>query len=220
MTTALAQYGAALRRAAAGRPAHLQLIDPAANRPVRRLAPWDWCADRRPGDESLLTRCTGPTLDVGCGPGRLVAALTARGLPALGVDVSAEAVRQARRRGATARHACVFAPVEDEGGWRHVLLADGNIGIGGDPERLLRRCRELLAPGGDVLVELDPPGTGSWRGEVALRTGDLVSTPFPWAAVAADDVDTLAHATALPVLERWTHARRCFVRLGTAENRP
>jgi SAM-dependent methyltransferase len=212
MTTALAHYGAALREAASGRPADLRLIDAVAHHPLRRMSAGDWFAERTPGDDSLLARCTGPTLDVGCGPGRLVAALTARGLPALGVDVSAEAVRQARRRGAPARHACVFGPVE--GDWRHLLLADGNIGIGGDPERLLRRCGTLLAPDGDILVEVDPPGTGSWRGQVALSIGNRVSSPFPWAAVAADDLDPLARVARLTVLERWTSARRCFARLG------
>jgi SAM-dependent methyltransferase len=214
MTTALAHYGAALREAAAGHPAPLHLVDPDACRPVRRLAPGDWCADRTPGDDGLLDRCIGPTLDVGCGPGRLVAALTAMGVTALGVDVSAEAVRQARRRGAPALRGCVFAPVEGEGGWRHVLLADGNIGIGGDPERLLRRCRQLLAAGGDILVEVDPPGAGSWRGQVALRHRERTSSPFPWAAVAADDLERVARVAALRVLERWTEARRCFARLG------
>lgn len=212
MTTALAQYGAALRQAATGRPADLHLVDPVARRPVRQLHAGDWFAEQTPGDDSLLDRCIGPTLDVGCGPGRLVAALTARGLTALGVDVSAEAIRQTRRRGAPARHACVFGPVE--GGWRHLLLADGNIGIGGDPERLLRRCLDLLAPDGDILVEVDPPGAGSWRGQVALSTGDRISSPFPWAAIAADDVDMLAQAATLAVLDRWTSARRCFARLG------
>jgi hypothetical protein len=110
----------------------------------------------------------------------------------------------------------VFSPLPGEGTWRHILLADGNIGIGGDPARLLARCRDLLAPGGDILVELDPPGTGSWQGPVALchdgRTGPL----FPWAAVAADDLDALAHHTALSVLEQWTEARRCFARLACA----
>ena len=212
MTTVLAHYGAALRQAASGRPANLHLVDPVARRTVRRLNAGDWFAERTPGDESLLDRCAGPTLDVGCGPGRLVAALAARGLDALGVDVSAEAVRQARRRGAPVRHACVFGAVE--GGWRHLLLADGNVGIGGDPERLLRRCHDLLAPGGDILVEVDPPGAGSWRGEVALCVGDRVSSPFPWAAVATDDLDVPARAAALAVLERWTSARRCFARLG------
>jgi SAM-dependent methyltransferase len=213
VTTALAQYGSALRAAAAGRPAPLHLIDLAARRPVRQLAPHDWCAERTPGDESLLARCTGRTLDVGCGPGRLVAALTALGIPALGIDVSAEAVRQARRRGASAYRACVFGPVAGEGGWRHVLLVDGNIGIGGDPERLLARCRQLLAPGGDILVETDPAGAGSWRGHVVLRHHDRVSSPFPWAAVADDDLAAVAQRSCLSIVERWTEARRCFARL-------
>ena len=51
------------------------------------------------GDDGLLRRCTGPVLDVGCGPGRLTGALTARGHVALGVDVSAGAVRLARAPG-------------------------------------------------------------------------------------------------------------------------
>jgi SAM-dependent methyltransferase len=213
VTNVLAHYGAALREAAAGRPAPLQLIDPATSRPARQLATHDWCAERTPGDGSLLARCTGPTLDVGCGPGRLVAALAMLGVPALGIDVSAEAVRQARRRGATAYRACVFGPVVGEGAWRHVLLVDGNIGIGGEPERLLARCRRLLAPGGDILVETDPAGSGSWRRHVVLRHRDRVSAPFPWAAVADDDLAAVARGSALSIVERWTEARRCFARL-------
>ena len=213
MSTALAHYGAALRAAAAGRPARLQLVDPVASRPVRQLAPHDWCTDRLPGDESLLARCTGPTLDVGCGPGRLVAALTAMGVTGLGVDISGEAVRQARRRGAPAQHVSVFGPVDNAGGWTHVLLADGNIGIGGDPALLLRRCRQLLRPGGDILLETDPPGAGSWQGPVALCHQDRTSTPFPWAAVAADDLDALARDAGVRVLDRWTRSGRCFARL-------
>jgi hypothetical protein len=40
------------------------------------------------------------------------------------------------------------APLPGEGRWRRVLLADGNIGIGGDPPRLLRRCRRLAGAAG------------------------------------------------------------------------
>jgi SAM-dependent methyltransferase len=208
-------YGTVLRKAATGQPVSVYLVDPDANRPPQPLTPQDWCGDLRPGDHGLLGRCTGPTLDVGCGPGRLTAALVAAGRAALGVDVSAEAVRQARRRGAPAQHGCVFSPVAGEGSWRHVLLADGNIGIGGDPGQLLTRCRELLDPDGDILVELDPPGTGSWRGLAALRHDDRTSPPFPWAVVAADDLAALARRSALRVLDHWTEARRWFARLAT-----
>jgi SAM-dependent methyltransferase len=213
MSNALAYYGAALRRAAAGEATVLHLVDPRAARPVRELVPGDWCAGPRPGDRGVLARCTGPSLDVGCGPGRLAAALATAGVPALGIDVSAEAVRQARHRGAPARRADVFGPVPEAGTWRHVLLVDGNVGIGGDPHRLLNRCRELLAAGGDILVELDPPGAGSWRGEVVLRHRGRTSRPFPWAVLAADDLGALAERVALSVLESWMEARRWFARL-------
>jgi len=46
------------------------------------------------------------------------------------------------------------------GRWAHVLLADGNVGIGGDVVALLRRCAELVRPGGTVVVEVERPGAG------------------------------------------------------------
>lgn len=36
-----------------------------------------WTSEEAPGDAGLLARCRGPVLDVGCGPGRLAAALMA-----------------------------------------------------------------------------------------------------------------------------------------------
>jgi SAM-dependent methyltransferase len=216
--SALTGYATALRRAAAGAPVRLHLV--AAGRPVRVLDPARWCA-LRPGDTGVVDRCAGPSLDVGCGPGRFTAALAARGLPAVGIDICPEAVRQTRRRGAVAHRLDVFSPSVERlrtghrrGAWRHVLLTDGNIGIGGDPARLLRRCARLLAPGGDILVEVDPPGSGSWSGPVALVGEDGASAPFAWAAVDAAGVDALADAAALVVLEHWTEARRWFVRVG------
>lgn len=210
--SALAVFDAALRRADSGRPTVLALRDDRGRE--HRLDPHAWCRDDLAGDGSMLDRCAGPTLDVGCGPGRLAAALTRRGCPALGVDISAAAVRLARRRGATVLRRDVFDPVPGHGRWQRILLADGNIGIDGDPHRLLRRCRDLLAPDGHVLVELTEPGTRSWSGTVSLRrdAGPL-SAPFRWASVAAHDLPALAAATALRILETWTEADRWFARL-------
>lgn len=210
MTSALGVYARALHRAARGGDGALRLVDP-DGRLLRDLDTAVWHGDTRPGDAQLLSRCAGTTLDVGCGPGRLTAALARSGVTALGIDVSPAAVRLARARGAEARVQDVFAAMPDDRGWRHVLLADGNIGIGGDPARLLARCRELLAVGGAVVVEVDPPGTRAWRGPVALSDARRVSDPFAWAVVGADDITALASQAGLRLAESWTEDNRWFV---------
>jgi SAM-dependent methyltransferase len=198
--------------AAEGGTPSIELIDH-AGRTVDRLDPMRWMAGLRAGDTGLLRRCDGPTLDVGCGPGRLAATLARHGRVALGVDICPEAVRQARRRGAPTWHGNVFDIVPMEGTWNSALLADGNIGIGGDPRRLLNRCGRLLRPGGAVLVELAPPGARTWAGPVRMRVGRQLSHPFPWAAVAATDVGELCERAGLRFRTLWTEAGRWFARL-------
>ncbi|WP_246281597.1 class I SAM-dependent methyltransferase [Fodinicola acaciae] len=152
-----------------GNPCALRRTDGVLIRlPVRR-----WHAPARGADRWLLDRCTGPTLDLGCGPGRLVTALAERGLPALGVDISADAVERTLFRGGTALRRDALGRLPAEGRWSHVLLADGNIGIGGDPAQLLRRAKVLLRPKGTVLLELDPIG-GLWRGAGRLEASGVV----------------------------------------------
>lgn len=152
-----------------------------------------WRATPDPGDELLLSSCVGPTLDIGCGPGRLTAALTDRGIAALGTDVSAVAVRLTLQSGAAAIRRDVFARQPGEGRWRHALLADGNIGIGGDPVRLLGRVRELLCAAGSALVEVDAPGIGLRHGRVRVSTDDAEGARwFDWAWLGADAVASTA----------------------------
>ena len=76
-------------------------------------------------------------------------------MPALGVDQSATAVALARRSGAPALRRDVFDPLPGTGRWHTVLLADGNVGLGGDPWRILRRAGELLRNGGCCVAEFD-----------------------------------------------------------------
>lgn len=212
MTTPMRVYGVALRHASAGHNGVLHLVG-AGGQPVARLDAAHWTAGLRPGDASLVDRCAGATLDVGCGPGRLAAALQRAGRPVLGIDVSAEAVRQARRRGVPAMHGDIFAPLPMEGRWRSILLADGNIGIGGDPRRLLRRCADLIDRRGRVVAEVHPPGGPTWSGPVTLRHGDRESEPFPWACLALCDVAETVVRTGLRLVDEWTEAGRWLVRL-------
>lgn len=152
-------------------------------------------------DVAMLACCVGATLDIGCGPGRMTQHLAERGHLALGIDVVPEAVFQARERGAMAMLRDVFDPVPGEGRWTSALLADGNIGIGGDPKALLVRVRELLAPGGTVVVDLGAPGTGIETRTIRLQAGSRTCKPFRWAYVGADAIGLLAAGAGLVVEE-------------------
>ncbi|GIH79732.1 class I SAM-dependent methyltransferase [Planobispora longispora] len=165
------------------------------------------------GDESVLDRCAGPTLDVGSGPGRLIVALTRRGIPALGIDITPRAVRLTRRAGGPALVRDVFGDVPGSGTWATALLADGNIGIGGNPGALLLRIRELVRPGGEAVVEAEPPGTDSRVDRVRLRRADAVGGWFGWATVSVTDVVRLAVAGGFTTADCWREAGRWFAGL-------
>ncbi len=164
-------------------------------------------------DEAVLARAAGPVLDVGCGPGRIAAALAARGVPALGLDVSPAAVALTRARGAEALCRSVFAPLPGEGAWATVLLLDGNVGIGGAPVPLLRRAARLLAPRGRVVVETGPPEAHAGVMRLRLEAGGLVGEWFAWGHVGGRGLAATAAAAGLRVIERFASGGRCFATL-------
>lgn len=168
------------------------------------------------GDASVLARCVGPTLDIGCGPGRMTEHLANLGHAVLGIDVVPEAVFQTRERGVAALLRDVFDPLPGEGRWATALLADGNIGIGGDPRALLARAAELVAPGGRVVIDLAPPGTGVEIHTLRLRAGEQQTNPFRWSLVAADAIGTVAAPTGLRVESVDAHGDRWYAVLRKA----
>lgn len=168
---------------------------------VQLLDPARWRAGPDPTDIDVVRRCTGPTLDLGCGPGRLVRALRDHGVVAWGVDSSAVAVELCRSRGAPVLHRDVFATLPREGRWRHVLLLDGNVGVGGDPVRLLARAAALTAPGGTLLVETDHDPGLCWTGALPIADGDGVSSTM-WARVGARALEDIAARLGLAVVDR------------------
>lgn len=173
-----------------------------------------WTAAPDAADHALfLDLCSGPTLDVGCGAGRLAGALTARGATALGIDISLVAVRLAQERGAVAVHGNVFGDVPDEGHWQDALLADGNVGIGGDPVRLLQRIRQLMRPDGSVLVEVDAPGTGLVHESIRLRVLGQLTDAFIWSRVDAEAIVDVADAAGLHGFRLHRHGDRYMAQL-------
>lgn len=172
----------------------------------------DWTKPVDAGDEVLLALCSGPTIDIGCGPGRLTAELSSRGHLSMGIDLVREAVGQTRRRGGIALHRDVFDPIPGEGRWRTALLADGNIGIGGDPAALLDRVRRILMPGGSIVVETAGGGHGGGRIEARLECPCGRSEPFAWAVVTRADLRRVApEAQLMVVATRDDHGRSVTV---------
>ena len=172
-----------------------------------------WNAGLSGADRTLTDRCIGATLDIGCGPGRFVEALALDGIPALGIDVTSAAVASTRARGGLALERDVFGPLPGTGRWQTALLADGNIGIGGDPVRLLERVAALLGPHGQTLVELSGQEAGRGSFAVRLRSGHAYGSWFRWAEVGLADLGAVTAQTPLSVTEVWSAGRRWFARL-------
>ncbi|MCY7324553.1 MAG: methyltransferase domain-containing protein [Microbacteriaceae bacterium] len=189
-------------------------------------APMDvsrWHAAADAADLSLLRSVTGPVLDIGCGPGRMVRAAMDLGIEALGIDVSPTAVEVATESGLSVLLGSVFEELPLEGQWQTALLVDCNIGIGGDVTALLARCAELLATDGEIVVETHPDAARD-----RTYTGRLVDThgrqsdPFRWAETGVDSLIARAAAIGLASRQLWQLDGRTFCRLAREghPNRP
>ncbi|MET9770819.1 class I SAM-dependent methyltransferase [Streptomyces sp. NPDC006415] len=184
-----------------------------------------WCSDAGSADLSALHRCEGPVLDIGCGPGRLVAELASLGHRALGIDVSEAAVARTRGLGGAALLRSVFDPLPGEGRWGTLLLLDGNIGIGGDPAALLDRAADLLGAGGLLIAETAPvdvdervrvrldDGRGGPDGRAAPAAPGAAAEPFPWARIGTPALLRHARAGGWRTADQWGAEGRTFVSL-------
>ncbi|MFE7750520.1 class I SAM-dependent methyltransferase [Streptomyces sp. NPDC057428] len=177
-----------------------------------------WCAEADAADLSALHRSEGTVIDIGCGPGRLVAALAARGHRALGIDVSEAAIGRTQRIGGSALRRSVFEPLPGEGRWGTALLIDGNIGIGGDPRALLRRIAAVLAPGGLLITEAAPQDVDE---QVHVRLDDGrgqagTGPHFPWARVGVPAMLGHARSQGWKPVDQWEADGRPFLALRPA----
>jgi SAM-dependent methyltransferase len=188
----------------------LRLVD---TEEVVRLPVGRWHGPVLAEELAILEKVRSPVLDVGCGPGRHAAALRGFGHHALGIDSSPAAVRAAKRRGAAAINVSVFGPVPHAGDWATALLLDGNIGIGGDPVRLLIRLHHLLGAEGQVFVEVDPIGAESRRFHAQVQHAGGSGPGFAWAFVGAGTIAPVAARAGFTTEEVWSEQGRWFARL-------
>lgn len=181
-----------------------------------------WCDVADPVDTAALRRlrerlpASATVLDVGCGPGRHAVELATSGVSVCGIDTSGTAVALARERGVVAHRADIFGtgPLR-YAGWDGLLLLDGSIGLGGNPERLLRRTGGLLAAAGTLLIELDGKGRTD-RGDLTLSSDRCVSAPFRWARLGLPQLTRIAGSADLCVVDRWHDDGRVFALLAPA----
>ena len=194
----------------AGRPAS----PPAAGDADEAFDVARWSADADAADLTTLDDETGPVLDIGCGPARMVRAAVDRGLTVLGLDVSPTAVAMAREAGLPVAGGSVFDPLPREGQWNLALLLDGNVGIGGDPTALLTRCAEILTATGSIVVETAPEASldDSYEAHVVDDQGHASAT-FPWAEVGREALHRHARRAGLRVAQTWSVDGRTFCRL-------
>lgn len=171
------------------------------------LHPDRWHSSPSAGERRLLAALDAPVLDVGCGPGRITEALAKHGVMALGVDPAPAAAALARSKGCPVLQRSVFDRLPGERRWGTVLLLDGNLGIGGDPRRLLHRCGALVRPGGSIVVEVEAPGTRSRSCRARLERNGERGPWFAWAVVGVGAIDQVASDTGLAVrsIESFEH---------------
>jgi len=160
-------------------------------------------------DALALDRCHGRVLDVGAGAGRHSLALQERCLEVVAIDVSPVCTALCRERGvqdAQTFDVMTLRSEEPFGRFDSIFFGMQTIGVAGGLtplEELLRRLKNCLLPGGELIVdsselreawEGDLNDRAATRGEIVLSTRyhGLRGDPFPWLYLAEEDLSGCA----------------------------
>ncbi|WP_411146231.1 class I SAM-dependent methyltransferase [Streptomyces sp. x-80] len=163
-------------------------------------------------DQELLRRVRGTVLDIGCGGGRTMAELQARGHEVLGVDPSPGAVRLCTGRGLRAVEATAADLGAVDGEFDTLVLTGNGLGFLESREqapRVLKELARVARPGAALLgTTFDPARLtaptetdyrarnvaagrlpGQWR--IRVRYAGLATDWFRYAFLSPDDLAEL-----------------------------
>lgn len=106
-------------------------------------------------------------LDLGCGKGRFSIAAAATGASSVtAVDISARMIEEAKEnaaaRGVADRISFTVGDVDQflgDGRYDCIVLMEILVHLP-DPHEAVRRCADMLTPGGTIVTNIDLPGTG------------------------------------------------------------
>jgi SAM-dependent methyltransferase len=172
-----------------------------------------WFGHADAAEQRALDHVVGPALDIGCGPGRHLVALSERHVFALGIDISSAFLDIARGRGVNVLQRSIFDRLPGARRWRCALLFDGNIGIGGDPAALLARIAALLRDDGRIVVETEVEDGPDDIVLVRAETPDTLGPWFRWTTVGPNRLASIASDLDLRIVDAWEDGDRCFARL-------
>jgi SAM-dependent methyltransferase len=122
----------------------------------------------------LPVRGNGKLLDFGCGYGKLLRRMSAAGWDVTGLDFSDQAVNAVRAAGITAHQGTLPHPQLASHSFDAVTMEHALEHVP-DPLPVLRAAREVLRPGGALLVHV--PNFSSW--EVQQFRGDAIQIDLP-----------------------------------------
>ncbi len=129
-------------------------------------------------------------VDIGCGGGGLLAAATARGFGAIGLETDADAVAQLQRQSLKVLHSrdlCAdFLALDFAAAKTHVLSIQDLLPRCPDAAAVLAKAARVLDPGGVLLLGLDRAGMDDWT-ELLDEYGFNVAVSVP----APDDASTV-----------------------------
>ena len=181
----------------------------------------DCCAefydDIYPAPPSAALRCLmhlagdGAVLDAGCGTGRYLLALAARGIRVHGIEASAAMIAQLRAKpggGAVGVTHGDFSRVDAPGEYQLLVCLTNTLALLPDRDaqaRAVQRLARRLAEGGTLLFETSRPDHGETGADIVLQTRH---GPRRYAValcpVALVDLDLWTAQAGLAVAARWS----------------